>query len=116
MLPHPAGNVGHNDVSTFDLDAKARIGEGLCHHTLDLKSFFLLFCHKNSPGNHSSTSRPRDWPNPIILALAAYAGPVGFHRAASGGVEILLVPHKHRSRLDGDKRPIGTPVVAIKPI
>ena len=45
MLAHPASNVGHNDVSTFDLNAKSSIGQGLRHSALDLKCFFLLFCH-----------------------------------------------------------------------
>ena len=45
MLAHPTGNVGHNDVSTLDLNAKSSIGQGLRHSALDLKCFFLLFCH-----------------------------------------------------------------------
>ena len=46
MLAHPTCNVGHDDVSTFDLDAKTSIGEGLSDHALDFECFFLLFCHK----------------------------------------------------------------------
>src|SRR4051794_19330837 len=45
VLAHPTGDVGQNNVSTFDLDAETSIGEGLSNHTLDFESFFLLFCH-----------------------------------------------------------------------
>ena len=45
VLAHPTGNVGHNDVSTFDLNAKSSIGQGLRYSPLDLECFFLLFCH-----------------------------------------------------------------------
>jgi hypothetical protein len=47
VLSHPTGNVGQNNVSTFDLNAKTSIGEGLRHNALNLKCFFLLFCHKS---------------------------------------------------------------------
>lgn len=45
VLAHPTGDVCHNDVSTFDLNAKSSIGQGLRHSALDLECFFLLFCH-----------------------------------------------------------------------
>jgi hypothetical protein len=45
MLPHPTGDVGHNDVSTFDLNAKTSIGQGLRDRAFDLECFFLLLCH-----------------------------------------------------------------------
>jgi hypothetical protein len=32
-------------VSAFDLHAKPRVGEGLCHHSLDFQSFFFLIRH-----------------------------------------------------------------------
>ena len=36
VLAHPTGNVGHYDVSTFDLNAKSSIGQGLRDRALDL--------------------------------------------------------------------------------
>ena len=45
MLAHPAGDVGHDDMSALDLDAKPRVGQGLRHDALDLKCFFFLLFH-----------------------------------------------------------------------
>ena len=46
VLTHSSRDVGHDNVSTFDLHAEPRVREGLGNGTLDLKSFFLLFRHK----------------------------------------------------------------------
>ena len=46
VLPHPSGDVGHDNVSTFDFHAETRIREGLRHRALDFKCFFLLIRHK----------------------------------------------------------------------
>jgi hypothetical protein len=48
VLTHASGNVCHDDVSTFDFNAEARIRQGLGYSTLYLQRFFLLFCHKVS--------------------------------------------------------------------
>ena len=45
VLPHPAGHMGHDFVSPFDLHFEARIGQGLCYSPLDLERFFLRFRH-----------------------------------------------------------------------
>ena len=47
VLPHPAGNVRHDKVAAFNLDAESRVGEGLGDDALDFKSFFFLFFHKS---------------------------------------------------------------------
>ena len=47
VFSHTARDVGHNDVSTFDLDAEARIGERLRDDAFDFECFFLLICHKD---------------------------------------------------------------------
>jgi hypothetical protein len=49
--------VGHYDVSTFDLDTKSRICEGLSNDPLHFERFFLLFRHtKLHPGTTSAAS------------------------------------------------------------
>ena len=113
VLPHPTGDVGHNDVSTFDLNAKTGVGQGLRHDALDLECFFLLFCHTrlcpvNKWGdqrfeNAHLLSRPCDWPNPIILASAGQAGPAGLYFAG----ETCLAGGGQTYDLHG-------PIVAIK--
>src|SRR5262245_22195198 len=45
VLAHPTGNMGQNDVSTFDLNAKSSIGQGLRNGAFDLEGLFLLLCH-----------------------------------------------------------------------
>src|SRR5687767_7262711 len=45
MFSHAARNMGHDNVSAFDLHAKPRVGEGLSDRTLDFQSFFFLFRH-----------------------------------------------------------------------
>src|SRR5256885_14921736 len=72
VLAHPARNVGHNDVSTFDLNAKSSIGQGLRYSALDLECFFLLLCHTRlCPMNEMgqpATSNPAPDRSPLRLA------------------------------------------------
>src|SRR4051812_22016197 len=64
--------MGQYDVSTFDLDPKAGIGEGLRDDALHLECFFLLFCHKNSvqllSGDICQQMGSRMAPSPLQLA------------------------------------------------
>jgi hypothetical protein len=57
MLPHPARDMGHDDMSAFDFDTKAGVGEGLCDNALDFQSFFFLFRHTQSRLTTSSPLR-----------------------------------------------------------
>src|SRR5690242_19819840 len=45
VLPHPARDMGHHLVPSFDLHLEARIGEGLSYSPLNLQRFFLRLRH-----------------------------------------------------------------------
>ena len=45
VLPHASRDVCHHEVTAFDFDTKAGIGQRLNDDPLDFKSFFFLLCH-----------------------------------------------------------------------
>ncbi len=72
VLAHSAGDMGHNDVSTFDLNAKTGIGKGLSYNALDLKCFFLLFCHTRFVRRAEHSERT-NLENPCLLSPQRFA-------------------------------------------
>ena len=45
VLPHPASDVGHDEMPAFNFHAKTRIRKSLNDHALHFECFFFLFCH-----------------------------------------------------------------------